>query len=134
MAPSLEAWAAMSAAEQARVLATLVPIPDHEALPLEGDAHIDAWMDANEALRRWSGALERPAYIGRRMTVYFPERVRFAPDLFVVLEAEPGERTTWVVNREGRNLDFVLEIHPGGPRKRAAARNVTRFAELGIPE
>jgi hypothetical protein len=58
--------------------------------------------------------------------------VRFAPDLFVVLEAEPGERTTWVVNREGRTLDFVLEVHAQGDKD--LQRNVARFAELGIPE
>jgi Uma2 family endonuclease len=134
MAPSLAAWAAMSEAQRQAVLATLEPMPQHEALPPEGDAHIDAWMDAANALGNWFRAKRRRAYIGRGITVYAPERVRFAPDLFVVLDAEPGPRRTWVVNREGRALDFVLEAHARGKRTKNADRNVTRYAELGIPE
>jgi len=42
MAPSLAAWGAMSEVERKAGLATLVPIPTHEALPPESDAHIDA--------------------------------------------------------------------------------------------
>jgi Uma2 family endonuclease len=134
MAPSLAAWAAMSEVERNAVLATLVPIPTHEALPPESDAHIDAWMDAADALGNWFRAKRRRAYIGRGITVYYPERQRFAPDLFVVLDAEPGPRRTWVVNREGRTLDFVLEVHSHGDKKKDTQRNVTRYAELGIPE
>jgi Uma2 family endonuclease len=134
MAPSLAAWAQMTEAERTAVLATLVPIPTHEALPPESDAHIDAWMDAADALGNWFRAKRKRAYIGRGITVYYPERQRFAPDLFVVLDAEPGQRRTWVVNREGRTLDFVLEVHSHGDKKKDTQRNVTRYAELGIPE
>jgi Uma2 family endonuclease len=134
MAPSLAAWAAMSEAQRQAVLATLEPMPQHEAMPPESDAHIDAWMDAADALGNWFRAKRRRAYIGRGITVYYPERVRFAPDLFVVLDAEPGPRRTWVVNREGRTLDFALEVHAHGDKKKDTDRNVTRYAELGIPE
>ncbi len=39
-----------------------------------------------------------------------------------------------MVNREGRTLDFVLEVHAQGDKKKDTQRNVTRYAELGIPE
>ena len=49
-----------------------------------------------------------------------------------------GERATvrdkWVVSAEGKGLDWVLEVHVGGDRKKDAERNVARYARLGIPE
>jgi hypothetical protein len=65
-------------------------------------------MDAADALGNWFRAKRRRAYIGRGITVYYPERQRFAPDLFVVLDAEPGPRRTWVVNREGRTRTLFV--------------------------
>jgi hypothetical protein len=39
-----------------------------------------------------------------------------------------------VVSAEGKGLDWVLEVHVGGDRKKDAERNVARYARLGIPE
>jgi flagellar biosynthesis GTPase FlhF len=40
-----------------------------------------------------------------------------------------------MVSAEGdKGLDWVLEVHVGGDRKKDAERNVTRYARLGIPE
>src|SRR5262249_7877896 len=39
-----------------------------------------------------------------------------------------------VVSAEGKGLDWVLEIHVGGDRKRDAELNMARYARLGIPE
>jgi hypothetical protein len=39
-----------------------------------------------------------------------------------------------VVSAEGRGLDWVLEVHVGGDRKKDAELNVARYARLGIPE
>ena len=41
---------------------------------------------------------------------------------------------TWVVQREGRGLDFALEIVDAGDRQKDLHRNVARYAALGIPE
>ncbi|MFY0582176.1 Uma2 family endonuclease [Cystobacter fuscus] len=68
------------------------------------------------------------------MPVYYPGARRFAPDLMAVLEAEAHERDKWVVSAEGKGLDFVLEVHVGGPRRKDARDNVVRYASLGIPE
>jgi len=35
---------------------------------------------------------------------------------------------------EGKGLDWVLEVHVGGDRKKDAELNVARYARLGIPE
>ena len=39
-----------------------------------------------------------------------------------------------MVSAEGKGLDWVLEVHVGGDRKKDAERNVARYARLGIPE
>jgi hypothetical protein len=66
--------------------------------------------------------------------MYYPAEPRFAPDLFAVLDVEDTVRDKWVVSAEGKGLDWVLEVHVGGDRKKDAERNVARYARLGIPE
>ena len=51
-----------------------------------------------------------------------------------VLGVEDRERDSWFVSREGKGLDWVMEVHVGGDRKKDAERNVERYARLGIPE
>ena len=51
-----------------------------------------------------------------------------------MLDAGDAERDKWVVSAEGKGLDWVLEVHVGGDRKKDAERNVARYARLGIPE
>jgi hypothetical protein len=59
---------------------------------------------------------------------------RFAPDLLAVTDVEPHERTSWVVAKEGKGLDFVLEVHVAGDRRKDEKTNVERYARLGIQE
>jgi hypothetical protein len=73
-------------------------------------------------------------YVGTELPVYYPGERRFAPDIVVVLEAEQKERNKWVVSAEGRGLDWVMEVHSGGDRKKDAEYNVERYGRLGIPE
>jgi hypothetical protein len=68
------------------------------------------------------------------MPTYYPAEPRFAPDLLAVLDVEDVERDKWVVSAEGKGLDWVLEVHVGGDRKKDAELNVARYARLGIPE
>ncbi len=132
-APSTEVWRTLTVEQRARVIATLEPIPT-EAMPPIGDPHIDAERLAESAVGGWLRRRGRRAYLGRSITVYYPDEPRFAPDFFVVFDVPEGQRMTWVVDHEGRGLDFVLEIHYGGDRKKDLERNVEWFARLGIPE
>lgn len=131
--PSQAAWDALDASERAAWRARLGPMP-LEAQPPIGDPHIDAERLVEDAVGSWFKRRGRRAYIGRGITVYYPEAARFAPDFFVVLDAEPGPRTSWVVAHEGRGLDFVLEIHYAGDRHKDMVANVVRYARLGITE
>jgi hypothetical protein len=83
-APSQAAWDAMTPEARAAALAALGPMPDHEASPPEGDWHIEAVRVSEDALDGQFQKRGRGVYIGRGITVYYPEERRFAPDLFVV--------------------------------------------------
>src|SRR5262249_2860039 len=50
------------------------------------------------------------------------------------LDVDDHPRNKWVVSAEGKGLDWVMEVHVGGDRKKDAEHNVARYARLGIPE
>ncbi len=134
-APSQAAWDAMSAEERARVVEALpCYMTEAELSPPEGDPHSGPVRSARDALGGFFGAKGRSHYIGCDLIVYYPDRRRFAPDVFVVFDVEPHEREKWVVSHEGRGLDWVLEVLYSGDRKKDLERNVRLYAELGVPE
>jgi Uma2 family endonuclease len=134
-APSREEWARMSEVERARVVEELPGEVtwDEMAMP-EGDLHSQAKAGAQQALKGYFSRQRRRVYVGSELPVYYPAERRFAPDLVVVLDAETHPRNKWVVLQEGKGLDWVLEVHVGGDRKKDAEYNVQRYARLGIPE
>jgi Uma2 family endonuclease len=135
MAPSAEDWEALSPAQRAAVVAALPGevTYDEMAMP-EGDRHSKAKARALDALRGYFTRQRRRIYLAQELPVYYPAEPRFAPDLLVVFDVEDVERDKWVVSAEGKGLDWVLEVHVGGDRKKDAERNVVRYARLGIPE
>jgi Uma2 family endonuclease len=136
MAPSAEEWEALSPAERAAVVAALPGevTYDEMAMP-EGDRHSKAKARALDALRSYFTRQRRRIYLAQELPVYYPNEPRFAPDLLAVLDADDVDRDKWMVSAEGnKGLDWVLEVHVGGDRKKDAERNVTRYARLGIPE
>nr|WP_279636136.1 Uma2 family endonuclease [Corallococcus terminator] len=106
---------------------------DEMAMP-EGDRHSQPKMSTVDVLRGYFERRGRKVYVGTELPVYYPAERRFAPDLLVVLEAEAHWRDKWVVSHEGHGLDWVMEVHVGGDRKKDAEFNVSRYARLGIPE
>ncbi|MBZ4419231.1 Uma2 family endonuclease [Myxococcus sp. RHSTA-1-4] len=125
----------MTPDEQARVYAALPgEVTDEEMSPPEGDRH---FLPKARALDTLKGHFEREGrrvYVSCALPTYYPDEPRFAPDLLVVADVEPHARDKWVVSAEGKGLDFVLEVHAGGDRKKDAERNVARYARLRIPE
>jgi Uma2 family endonuclease len=135
MAPSVEEWEALSPAERTVVAASLPgELTDAEMSPPEGDLHFKAKTGALGALRGYFAGQRRRIYLAAELPVYYPAEPRFAPDLLVVLDSDDVARNKWVVSAEGKGLDWVLEVHVGGDRKKDAEFNVARYARLGIPE
>jgi Uma2 family endonuclease len=109
-------------------------VTDAEMSPPEGDRHFRAKTRALGALRGYFARQRRRVYVAAELPVYYPNEPRFAPDLLVAFDVGDEERDRWVVSKEGKGLDWVLEVHVGGDRKKDAELNVARYARLGIPE
>jgi Uma2 family endonuclease len=130
-APTHEEWMMMSPPERERVVATL---PARLDLAPEGDPHRKAKKSALDALDGFFRRAGRRIYLSSEIGVYYPGEARFSPDLLAVLDVEPHDRMTWVVDQEGKGLDFVLEVHVAGDWNKDHLANVERFARLGIHE
>lgn len=131
-APPSELWRELSAEEREEIVATL---PSELDLgPPEGDTHRLAIERAKDPLQGFFERIGRRVYISSNLAVYYPGERVFAPDLFAVLDVDPGPREKWIVDVEQRGLDFVLEVNVGGDRTKDFRDNVARYARLGIAE
>ena len=135
-APTQEVWDRMTEAERAAVIESL-PIVVEDDFMSEGDCHAEVVTNAAHMLDwhfRHGGGRGRTLYVGKSVQVYYPGAASFAPDVFVVLDVPDGPRDSWVVAAEGKGLDFALEVHWKGSKKKDFADNVVMFAARGIPE
>jgi Uma2 family endonuclease len=132
--PSLEEWERMLPDQRARVVAMLPAEVPLELLPNEGDKHRKATRGALDALDGFFRRTGRKIYLSSGLAVFYPGEPRFAPDLLAVTDVEPHDRDSWVVVKEGKGLDFVLEVHVAGDRKKDEKTNVDRYARLGVQE
>ena len=133
-APALDQWERMSPDERARVVAMLPAELPLDLLPMEGDPHRKATRGAFDALDGFFRRTGRRVYLSAELATYYPGERHFAPDLLAVTDVDPHDRMSWVVAAEGKGLDFVLEVHVAGDRRKDAVTNVNRYARLGIPE
>jgi hypothetical protein len=134
-APSQDEWDRLSEQERRWVVDHLPSeFPPEELAPPEGDVHYDHVRSVRDALRGYFRRMRRKIYIGSSLPVYYPGERMFSVDALAVLDVEDGPRNSWIVNSEGRGLDFALEIHWLGHRAKDFERNVTWFSRLGIAE
>jgi len=134
-APTQAEWDAMTPVERARAAAALpATVPNEELGTMDGQRHQRARDGFEGALLAHSASTERPMFVGGLLAVYFPGERRIQPDVFVVLGAEQAPRDSWVVSKEGRAPEFVLEILVLGHREKDLLDNVTRYAQRGIRE
>lgn len=134
-APPQELWDRMSEAEREEVVESLPSeFEPTEANPPEGDHHTDAVYGARTALRRFFGKMGRRVYVGTNLPVYYPGQSMFSPDVIAVLDAGTHPRPSWIVSREGKGLDFAMEVIVLGHRRKDLDRNRARYAALGIRE
>lgn len=133
-APTEPQWAAMSEGERARVVAGLPAEMPWELHPPEGDDHRDAKDKARDALDEHFRRKGRRVYVSSELTTYYPGERRICPDVLAVTDVALHPRQSWVVSREGKGLDFVLEVHVSGDARKDFEQNVVRYASLGIPE
>jgi Uma2 family endonuclease len=133
-APAVDEWERMPPEERARVIAMLPAEVPLDLLPNEGDPHRKTTRCALDALDSFFKRTGRKIYRSSGLAVFYPAERRFAPDLLAVADVEPHERSSWVVAAEGKGLDFVMEVHVAGDRRKDEKTNVERYARLGIQE
>ena len=112
--------------------------PSSDGQPMaETPVHRDAMIDAIRVLARHFA--RRPdVYVSGNMLMYYEEgnpRKSVAPDVFVVLGANRDEdRDTYLVWREPKAPDFVLEVTSKTTRKNDLVIKHTLYEALGVAE
>ncbi len=138
VAPSEERWREMSAIERERFIVSVnEALSDPLVAMSEGRPHKKAKSRALDMLGLHFRALGRRIYLAEELSVIYPNAVPFVPDVLAVLdvdEPEDDQRMSWVVQEEGKGLDWVLEVIWAGNRDKDLVDNVHRYAMLGIPE
>jgi hypothetical protein len=52
------------------------------------------------------------------LPIYYPARAMFSPDVMAVLDVATHPRPSWVVSKEGKGLDFAVEVLVLGNRSK----------------
>ena len=138
LAPTVEAWRAMTPAERERFLERVLDaLSDPLAAMSEGRPHKKAKSRALDRLGLHFNTVGRAVYLAEEMAVVYPGEEPFSPDVLAVLdvvEPEDDARMAWVVADEGKGIDLALEVLHHGDRTKDLITNVDRYAALGIAE
>ena len=116
----------------------VVEYPSSDGQPMaETPAHRDVMIDAIRVLSRHFA--RRPdVYVSGNMLMYYEEgnpRKCVAPDVFVVLGADRDEdRDTYLLWREPKAPDFVLEVTSISTRRNDEVTKHTLYESLGVAE
>lgn len=117
--------------------ATEIYYPDTDGLPVaESDFQLGPLMYAIEALRAHFQGRD-DVYVAGDLFLYYEEgnpRAVVAPDVFVVLGAPNHLRSSYMLWREPKAPDFVLEITSQSTRTQDQGTKRERYALLGVRE
>ena len=111
--------------------------PDSDGEPMaENDHQLTAMIDAITSLRQWYSDRE-DVYAGGDMLIYYKindNETRVAPDVFVVFGVAKHKRNSWIVWREGKAPDIVMELASGSTWRRDMREKRDIYAEMGVTE
>ena len=122
----------------AAVASRVVEYPGSDGRPMaESPVHRDAMIDAIQVLARHFAG--RPdVYVSGNMLLYYEEgnpRKCVAPDVFVVVGASRDEnRDAWLLWREPKAPDFVLEVTSKSTRRNDLINKRALYESLGVAE
>jgi Uma2 family endonuclease len=133
-APSQAEWDALTVEQRERVIKSLPTEMPLELHAPAGDRHRKPKERARDALDEFFRRIGRRVYVSSELVTYYPGERRFCPDILAVLDVDAHDRSSWIVSREGKGLDLVIEIHVEGDAKKDMEHNVAFYAKLGIPE
>jgi hypothetical protein len=124
----------MTQDERMRAVMALPVATPVDARPPEGDAYRKVKTGAIQALDAFFRRLKQRVYVSSDLAIYYPNEPRIVPELFVVLDADPRDRTKWVVSAEGKGPDFVLEVFASPEAGKEREGHIEKYAALGIAE
>ena len=112
--------------------------PDSDGEPMaENDHQLTAMLETITTLRAWYADRE-DVYPGGDMLIYYKmndNETRVAPDVFVVFGVESRhKRNSWIVWREGKAPDIVMELASGSTWRRDMREKRDIYAEMGVTE
>ena len=115
-----------------------IEYPDSDGEPMsDNDWQFTALTNTVSALRvRYQDRTD--VYVAGDMLVYYrmnDNRTRVAPDVYVVFGALGNHRRrSWIISREGKPPDVVLEVASPRTWARDAAKKREIYAEMGVTE
>lgn len=101
----------------------------------ETDLHIE-WMIRIRDILRWRYHQQR-VYVGSNLLLYYVEGepTKFVvPDIFVVLNSDPGRRRTFKTWEEGKVPDVMIEVTSKSTRRDDEVFKLETYCRLGIAE
>ena len=114
-----------------------IDYPDSDGRPLaESDFQFDPLTYARNALRRHYRH-RSDVYVAGNMLIYYEEgnvKARVAPDVFVVLGAPAHDRSSYLLWREPKGPDWVLEVTSRSTRREDQGRKRVLYRDLGVKE
>ena len=115
-----------------------IEYPSSDGEPMaETDFQYTALTDTVAALRHWF-IHQTDVYIAGDMLGYYRKNdntVRVAPDVYAVIGATGNhQRNSWLVWREGKAPDFVMEIASQGTWRRDVTVKRDIYANMGVTE
>ena len=114
-----------------------IDYPDSNGKPLaESDFQFAPLTYARNALRYYYRD-RSDVYVAGNMLIYYEEgnvKARVAPDVFVVFGAPAHDRSSYLLWREPKGPDWVLEVTSRSTRREDQGRKRELYRELGVTE
>ena len=111
--------------------------PESDGNPMaESDVHRDVMFDLIHALEtRYSGVPD--VYVSGNLLLYYVEgnpRKSISPDVFLVWGVPKGHRKTYLLWKEGKAPDFVIEVTSDTTSHEDLNRKKDRYEDMGVEE
>ena len=119
------------------VASRVIDYPETDGQPMaETPEHRDVMIDAIQVLRRHF-AHHPNVYVSGNMMMYYEEgepRRCVSPDVFVAMGVEDKDRRTYLLWREAKGPDFVLEVTSKSTRRNDQVTKRALYEWMGVSE
>ena len=134
--PDAETWARLTEAEQDEVCEAIEAVFDeYRELMAEGVPHSKRKMGVAGDLDAHYRRQGRGVLLANELAVLYPGEAAIVPDVLAVMDTDPDyEPQRWIVSREGRGVDVVVEVRNLGNKHKDLVENVADYARVRIPE